>query len=310
MARLSSRFNMLGGGALRVAIGITLVYLIVQNWNQLAIDPLKYNIGLILLATLLYPITFGTIVVVWHYIMRLQIGSMDWLRDSRIYCHATLARSLPLGLVWRIGGRVVLYHNENVAGQAVVAASLMEIVLHAAAAVILLLPTLAIRPAPVGAWIFWGALVIVFVAMISLAQRIRRQSATQTGFDLRTAWRSLPTMWRKQGKLLTLILGLNGMTWLVAAVGLQMIIYAVAPQIALDYLDALQIWLITGLSSYVVYVLPFLDVGAKEATMAVVLSAYMPLTIGVALAILYRLIFLVCDIFWPLVGLFLARKWA
>lgn len=303
MIHLSPRLRVLGTFALRLVIATVLLYLVVQNWNQLAIDPSKFSIGLIMLSALLYPFSFGLIVAVWHQIMRLQIGSTDWRRDSRIYCYSNLVRSLPFGLFWRISGRTMLYLQANVSSASVIAASLWEIVLHAASAMVLLLPTLAIRAVAVSTWVWGFALALALIAVIVVLRRIRNRFVEENISIV-----NLCTVCQKRGKVLALILILNSVTWLNAALMLQLLVYAVAPQTAFDYINALQTWLVAGLVSYAIFLLPFLDVGTKEVTMAVVLSAHMPLPIGIVIAVLNRLIFTVSDLLCSLLTLLLVRQ--
>lgn len=307
MTRWSPYLRVLGALALRAVTGAVLIYLVLQNWNLLALDWTRFNIGLILLSTLLYPFVFGAMVVIWHQIMRLQIGSTDWRRDTRIYCYTNLVRSLPLGLFWRIGGRTVLYLKANVSSQPVIAGSLWEMILHALSALLIFCSIWIFRPIAVDTWIWVFAIAAVFIAVVIAFRRIGQYLNRDTTSDWRGALQELRMRWWTQGKSLAFILILNGATWFIAAVNLQLLVYAIAPQVPFDYLDALQTWLIVGMAGYVVVALSFLDVGAREATMVLVLSGYMPPTPSIVIAILTRLIMIAGDWFWSLIGLLLIR---
>ncbi len=290
---------------LRIVVTIALVFIIARTWEQVAGDAREINWGLLLLSALLYPISFALIMIVWHLIMRLQAGSNSWRRDGAVYCYSNLVRTLPLGFFFRIAGRVVSYDQDNISRTATVTASLWEVVLHMIPAVVLLLLALLLRPVAVGEWFWILALVIVLIVGIVLFRRLRTQLKST---DPRTALDGLGQLVRTHGQMVALILVLNGITWLVAGAMLLLQVYAVDPLAQFDYLDALEIWLISGLFGYVALLLPFLDYGVKEATMTVLLSAFMPPGLGVVISILYRLTFTVSDVVWSLVGLLVVKS--
>ncbi len=307
MMIISPRVRIFSVFVLRTITGLALVLIAIQNWNQLAIDWQKFNIGLILLSALLYPISFCLILLVWFHIMQIQVGSFDWRRDSTIYCYSNLVRSLPFGVLWRMGGRVVFYLKENISESSTIAASLWEIVFHVASAIALLLGAIVLRPVAIGTW-FWGlALVVASIAVASVVRRIGRQLRSAGVLDIHGVVQTLLNILLRQAKTLGLILILNGITWLNASVMLQLIVYAINPVASFDYLDAVQVWLISGMTGYVVLFLPFLDIGAKEATMTILLSAHMPLAVGLMIALLYRLIFMLSDILWSVIALQVVR---
>ncbi len=290
---------------LRVVVTIALVYIIARTWEQVAGDAREINWGLLLLSALLYPVSFALIMIVWHFIMRLQTGSNSWQRDGFVYCYSNLVRNLPLGFFFRIAGRVVSYDADNISRSATVTASLWEVVLHMIPAVLLLMVALLLRPVAVGEWFWILALVIVLIVGGVLVRRLWAQLKLS---DPRAALDGLGQLVRAHGQTLALILVLNGITWLVAGAMLLLQVYAVDSQAHFDYLNALQIWLISGLFGYVALLLPFLDYGAKEATMAVLLSPFMPSGIAVVISILYRLTFTISDVVWSLVGLLVVKS--
>lgn len=294
---------------LRVTVGVCLVALVLGGWGDLVAQSQSFNIGLALACAALYPVSFVLMLAVWLRMTTLQVGGRDWRRHVLIYCRTNLVRGLPLGLFWRVGGRVLQYDKLSVPRSAVVAVSLWEIALHSTAAALLLCITLLLRPVVIGVWLPGFA---VLLAVSSVAVLAYRHGGPPPRVVLAAAVPGSIGAWRGllQGRLGAVagILGAYAITWLNAGLMLLLLVRAVAPQAAFDFVDGTQVWAVAGLAGYVAFLLPFLDVGAKEATMTVLLTAHMAPSLAVVIAILWRLVFTVCDIACSFTGL-LAMRW-
>lgn len=271
-------------GALAAAL-FFLGYSLYKNWRELQTYQWHFDPLYLMLAVIALLLAFVSNVVGWALIIKRLGGPTSLRKNTEIYCLAAHGKRLP-GLVWYVAGRAFLYERENVPVSTTVQGSLWEMLLH-------VLTGLTIYA------LFWpfyqGAqqITLFFVAAIPVGllalsppvfRRLFRwfRRDQSSGQIIQIDWRS-KALW----------FGVYLLGWLAGGSILFFLIGAVS-FVSLELLPAC--WGFVALSSVISILTFFLPggIGAREVSLSLLLGAYMPISVAVSLALLFRI--------WILVG--------
>lgn len=283
-----------------IFIGIT----IVQNWKNITAFPWQCKWANLGAGALTHLLALGTLFLSWHQIMRRLGGSDNWRKDFEVYSLSVLARRIPTP-VWYVGGRLYLYREYKVSSAIVLSATALEIVLIALSGVacyLLLLPLYKHISAQILPWEIGYVCLLILISvlgfnpnfLIDISNRALRllgrpqMSASVTRMDL-TIWEAI-------------YLG----TWLLDGLSLYLIVSAFVPK-SLPVPDIVGVSTISALVGLATLALPA-GFWLKELTISALLSTWMPLSVGIVVAICYRLTHILLEILWALAGFWIGRS--
>jgi hypothetical protein len=250
----------------------------------------------------LHVLALSTMFLAWHYTIHRLAGKANWLQDFRIYAISILARRIPLP-IWYVGSRVVLYQVEGVSARIVLAATTFEIGLIGISGVlcyVLLLPFYIYSQS----WP-WEILASL-AALISIALLIR-PSLFVDGINAILRLRKRPLLpaviTRKD------LLAWSGFylaTWFLDGLGLYFTVTAFLPN-STPVASIVGVSTVSALIALATMILPS-GFGLKELAMGAMLQIWMPLSAGVVISILYRLIQTFVEIILVFMGQSVLRK--
>jgi hypothetical protein len=286
------------GIGLVAAISIVLGRAVYQEWDTLKTFHWQLNIGYLLLASVFHSLALGATFVAWHLMLR-RLGRFSDLRtNAHIYYLSTLAKRVPIA-VWYIGGRLVMYQRQNVSRSAVLNAIALESLLIGGAGVLvyLLLQPFYSYSSPDLAWIVVA--VAGVAALICLVQP--RLLLNMTNVVLRRFHRN-PIQVELSRQDLLLWIGIYLVPTPLAGVSLYFLIQAITTGIEADLVSLIGVATLSMLVGLASMLLPA-GFGLKELAMAALLATWMPLSVGVVVAIAFRILNTFDDLVWAALAL-------
>lgn len=247
----------------------------------------------LLFASVFHMLALTLMQINWHMMIRFLTPSHHWLNDFSIYAISLASRRIPTPLLY-IGGRFYLYPSEKTKPQVIALATGLEITLIGLAGVIfyiLVLPFYSIVPGP-----FPSELVVV-ISLIGLFILFvfPNLSKDLLNFFLRKISKEpLET----NLSILSLVswLFIYIIVWLIDGIALHFVSSAlIADVIILP--DTLGISTLASLVGFVGQFLP-VGFGLKELTYSALYNRWYPFGVGVVIAISYRILLTIVEIFW------------
>ncbi|MFN8484081.1 MAG: hypothetical protein U0768_13680 [Anaerolineae bacterium] len=261
----------------------------------------------IALASIAHSISLGFTFFAWDRMMRriAPNGGGSLRTNFAVYYTTSLAKRIP-GTVWYAAGRVALYERLGVGPSLTMAAIVYEsalVFLSGLLAILLLIPpalragigSLLTLPGPTAL----AALAVILAVMvglmwpgmlerlINLARRVLKREAIAVQAS---HWDILFWM------LLYLAANLIG-----AAVGFYCIVNIVYPVPLSQFAPIALIGTISVIVGLVSFLVPFIPL-AREASVTLLLTAYLPLPVTLIAAILFRLVWTVNDAVWAMLA--------
>lgn len=270
-------------------LGLTLA----RNWNDLVAHDWQIDYGLAAPAFACYSLALASAVLGWALIVRRLTPSTRLRKHLKYYTYTNLLKHLPAPLL-DVFGRAYLYEQEGVGKSTMVTVSLLEwgvLILSGLVVYLLTSPFLPLSP-PWGApWIPLGLLLIgagliqpkTLRAILGLVGR--EDLLVSFSYSDLLGWLAVYTV-----------------VWTVGGVVLHLGINSVHP-LPWELLPAVVgIWAISGLVPTLMLVTP-VGLGLKEVTLSVLLGHLIPLPVAVIVALLMRVVLVVFEIVWGLIGL-------
>lgn len=263
-----------------ILTGAGLIYVIlifVYSGQQLGAVAWGEYVPATLLSLLIYLLSLLMQLFVWLRLLSSH-HSVGW-RDVEIYSRMILMRSLPGG-IWHWVGRATMYSaTTKVPVRVVVAANLLEWMMFVLAAMGLFLVTVQQQP-------LVSRTLGVFVISVGVVLAFRWQPS-----DRSSAWRLA------EGGLWVL---LDAVAWLLGACIVYLFVQASGGS-GVGIIDVTRAWTLTGVITLVAIIVPA-GLGIREASLTWLLLPYMPGVLGLLVALLIRLLFILCDTIWGVLG--------
>lgn len=270
--------------------GVTLI----REWDALmAFEWLVEwrNLPLIILTHFL---ALGSMFAAWQGMMTSFTHYKNWRGNLRIYSLSILARRIPLP-IWYVGSRLYFYKREKVSLTKIASATALEMVLitFSGLACYLLLPEPSTK-----AWLWFpilgaaGSIFIVAAIQPNLVVKL-------INYVLGVFEKESLDLTLTRAELLTWSAFYLG-TWLLDGTGLYFTIAALTAA-PLPLPAAIGISTISALVSILSLLLPS-GLGLKELTLGALLSAFMPFSVGMVIAVTYRLLNTLIEIAWVGMG--------
>jgi hypothetical protein len=298
LSRLARKPGKSKWGTVIIAFGV-FVFLglsLRHDWATIRAFHWRLHWGYLAIQAILHTLALGTMFLAWHYTMRRLMNTGQWRTNFRIFSVSMLARRVPIP-IWYVGSRVYLYREQQTSATIVLAATALEIALIAVSGVlcyVMLLPWYSYTQH----WGWWilvaltGVFTLILllrpgllIDLINLALRLLKRPP-------------IPTTITRRDLLLWGSLYLA--TWLIDGLGLY---YAVAAFMASPptITSVVGVSTVSALVALATMALPS-GFGLKEITMGALLSVWMPVSAGVVISILYRLLQTIVETLWAFVG--------
>lgn len=240
--------------------------------------------GVIALAIVPLTVALLIVAVVWSWIMRALGSQTRLLVHARIYVSTHLARRLP-GTVWYVVGRGYLYQQRGESVRLATAGSGLELVVMTLSGGIV---TLAIgsRLLRDVSFTYVGLLVAVVVGALILSNpRVIRRALRWV--------RVTETPPLHYGQIVTWVLAFS-VVWVLGGLVLFLIAHGLVQTPASDLAYVVAAWTLTGTLSVLVMFLPS-NFGFTEIALSVLLSAIMPSSLAVVVAVGSRVFIIVLE---------------
>ena len=282
-----------------------LAYLILQGWDTLhqfrwRLRPFHLAIALACHATSLA----GTYVV-WRLIMA-RLGSSASKRvDFYAFYLSLVAKKVP-PLIWYAGTRSYLYKEEGISPSVVLNAIALEIgvaSLSGTWAYVLFLPgyTFTWYHEPVGGGVFAVALLLTLLLItrpqlfVDISRRIARK--WQKDIELALPGRRDVVIWA----LIYLV------AWFIGGLSFHFTIRALVPDGGPNWADSLGVATLVTLVALLNSLIPA-GVGLKELTTGFLLSDWLPMPVGLLVALAYRILQTADELLWAFLAYLLKPK--
>lgn len=281
--------------AVLCAVLFFLAYGVYANWEQLRQHEWTVHYGYLAGACAVYGLCFLIVLLAWSGIMS-SIGAMrNWRVNARIFCYSSLPKRIP-GVVWYIASRVHLYKDKEVARSVTLVGIALETVLLFVTAIMVYLCCLFF---PIAAPIAGRlpptmALLLLIPLLILLVPAVWNRVIGR----LLSALRYPGRLSMRPGNLLGLTV-LYLLAWVLGGVDLYLLaraVYPVPPNLLPAVIGA---WAASGAISYLAsYIVQ--GMGISEVALSVLLSHYLPLSVAIVIAVLFRILLMVSEVVWAL----------
>lgn len=279
----------------RIAGIVVLAFLalyLARNWSDVTAHPWRIDWSRLALATLCVLIAYSGFVLCWRRIL-LHLGGRLMVRDAhRIWYIGNLGRYVP-GKILQLAGTAYLARAKGVSPVLTVSASLTSQVFVLAAGLVVAAATLPELGAgvaglgalwPVGLGVAALLLLIVLTPALDLAYRLAlRVLGRSEYFD------TVPT------KEKVVLLVANLLAWGAFGTGFWLFVRAVAPIEADTLLPMIGISAAGYVGGYLAVFVPG-GLGVREGLYALLLAAYVPPSMAVAIAVFCRLWLTACEL--------------
>jgi uncharacterized membrane protein YbhN (UPF0104 family) len=297
LLRLARKSGKSKWGTVIVAFGV-FVFLglsLWHDWDTIRAFHWRLDWGYLAIQAILHTLAMGTMFLAWHYTMRRLLNIGQWRTNFRVFSLSMLARRVPIP-IWYVGSRVYLYREQQTSATIVLAATALETALIAVSGVVcyvILLPWYSYTQH----WAWW--ILVALTGIFSLVLLLRPGSLIDlTNLALRLLKRpSIPVTITRRDLLLWTSLYLA--TWFLDGLGLY---YTVAAFMAAPppVTSIIGVSTVSALVALATMALPtFL---LKEITTGALLSIWMPVSAGMVISILYRLLQTLVETIWAFVG--------
>lgn len=221
------------------------------------------------LACAIYVLAFGMHLLGWRSLARIFFGEMRLSEHAEAIAGSNLVKYLPT-IAWYIANRSHYYHARGVASRAVVVASLSELALMVGSGAVMIVALWvgqALSPLLAIALCLGGFALLIWL----LARHAGNGDHKHPGHWL-------------------LALAWYGGSWPVGALSMWAILRAFVPVGAADLPTIADIWLLAGLASYATSLTLGAFGIAREITLTVLIAQHWPLPVGIAAAIVLKLL--------------------
>ncbi len=270
-------------------------YGLVGNWRELRAYSWRIEGWPLAAAWVLFALTLGMVIFIWRRILHTLGGSSTWRQDARIYCAANLAQRLPTP-IWFLAGRVLMTSEIGIPKRISSLAVLLEWVAGFVGGLVAILALLPFEQAGGLMPRYAGGLLLIAVPCLILVLqprtlvRLARWAAARLGH----AQEALPEVSYRH---MLQWVGLWVAPWLISGAMFCFLARAVYAPAWAHWPSLILIWVAGGVVSRVSAFVPG-GLLLREFTIAMMLSALMPMSIAVVIALVTRLWVAANDLFW------------
>lgn len=283
-----------GGLVLLALVATVMVYIIYTTFRG---DTLAQTFALlerqvtplsILGLSLIYALVLLLTSLVWMLIIGSFSGIWDWLLHFRLYCIANITRRLP-GAIWHVVGRMAAYEQRGVPRGMIILASGVEFATIVIGGVVASLITWPFLDQAQGSMIWLVLGLVGGVILLNpkvLRYAIRRISKQDNAVIIRYTD-------------LLLWVFLYALVWAAGGLLLFAMVCVIHPLPWADIPALIGVWSLSGVVSFLTSFIPF-GLGVTELTITTLLSAYIPMSEALVVALLMRVLLTANEVLWAL----------
>ncbi|HYO45998.1 MAG TPA: lysylphosphatidylglycerol synthase transmembrane domain-containing protein, partial [Gemmatimonadota bacterium] len=275
-----------------LAVILFLAWYLLRNWSELSAHPWTVDWPRLALATLCVLAAYSGFVLCWRRILSRLGGRLSAVDAHRIWYIGNLGRYVP-GKLLQLAGTAYLARAKGVSPVLSVSASLTSQVFVLAAGLVVAaatLPELGAGAAeltvlwPIGLGVAALLLVVVLTPILDVAYRLALRLVRRSEYH-----ETVPA-----GERLVL-LAANLLAWGAFGTGFWLFVRAVAPIEADTLLPMIGISAAGYVGGYLAIFVPG-GLGVREGLYALLLAAYVPPSMAVAIAVFCRLWLTACEL--------------
>ncbi len=268
-----------------LAVLIFVLNYVSKDWNTLSHLKISISIDKIFWSFLFFGINYLVLAQIWHLLVNLVGGNVDWKDNYQLYSYSYLSRFLPTP-VWYLASRAALYEKYGISKRNVLLLTIFETLLHLISGFAFYC-LLFIKPdSPITFLFILGLLPVAIV--ILFPKKIFAFIANQKDGEPAAAVSS---------KRIIYVLILYAITWIVSGLFFKSTIQITSSAI-IGNRQILIIWIISTIISYIsTYTLG--GVGMfREFSLTFLLSPHFTPPIALMITILVRLVMTVAGVIW------------
>ncbi len=247
-------------------------------------------------AFFLYPVSLSIMLFSWSQIMQGVDLTINRASNLYLYCISFVTRRLPIGLLWSVGSRIALYSKIGVKAKTLSTGMFWEFLLHSVSAFLVwfvfelmgygfvkqLSQTISVSHIGVMGGLFAGGGALLYMYV----RHSRKQGQTDDGLKLNFF-------------LIGKITILYALTWMNASIMLGLV-SRIIMNVPVTMGKLIAIWSFVGGIGNLLSIFPFLNLGAKEISLTLLLSQFTSLPQATLIALAFRLLLTVSDAIWPM----------
>lgn len=278
-----------------------LLWNIIKNWNVLIHFPWRFNLtNIIFLIIFLFPI-YVVNVFSWHLLTRALGANIPYLKNFRLWIFSNAGRFLP-GSIWQYAGRVYLANQLGMSKPQATTAVIIEALFVLLIGALIVLFTLTFWQLPLGlvhnrqpitAIAAVGILILIIIITFLGNERI----ATCLVMFLRKITKKKDVLHQIKIPPIYLlpVMGSVFLQFLLGGIVLFLLSQNVIGLSVNLIPTFVGIYAASWLLGYISIFAPS-GFGVQEITLAGLLSTYMPFSLAIVIAILFRILFLLSEI--------------
>lgn len=271
-------------------------YGIWHSWHEIAQYEWRLDYASLLFSFVAYSVGLVFAIICWDSVINRLGGNSSLSKNIRLYCYTNLAKRLPTP-IWYVAARVYVYDREGIAKRVTSTAVFLETVVMVFSGILVYLVSLPFSPnASLLAGNLWVLLLLMPLAVIMACPS---WLGVGLNFLLTKFGRDKLSIMITPGDMLQWS-ALFSLAWTLGGFLIYFLANGIYP-LASTYLPAMiNIWAMSGIAGQVALFMPA-GAGVKEATLAYLLSYYIPLPVAIVISLLSRLWLMIIDFFWALV---------
>ena len=260
-------------------------YQVYIGWDQVQPEHWQLALWNLVPAAVALLVAFLLNATMWNLVIRSHGVRLTFKKNLEIFALTSMARRLP-GAVWQLAGRIALYRQDGISGLAPLQGSIWEILVQALTALAVFqvfLPWYRSLVPP-----FAGYLWIILVVFLPLSLRPSLLSQA-----LRWIQRQFGLRWRVESQVQSRDVWvwflLYFASWINGGLILYFLLRALYADVGVSWLPALCGFVaLSGMIGICVSAIPG-GLGLREVSLSMLLGHYMPASVAVGAAVVFRL---------------------
>jgi hypothetical protein len=262
------------------------VFLIARDWDTLQQFEWSLKPSLLILALCAHAVSLGGTFIAWKLIMRYLGSPVRIEMDFLFYFLSLAARKIP-SAIWYIGARTFLYTQEGISAYFVLSAIAIEFIIAVLT----------------GGWVFvafrnhylfmenyvWvGHGLVMLTLLLTILFLIQPQSIIKWIQRRAEQGHDSPTSFLSRRNLIICSVPYL-VAWAIGGTSFYLTIWALIPNPGIDWFNVVGIATLSTLIVLIGTILP-MGIGLKELAAGVLLSPWLPVTVGLSVSVIYRLL--------------------
>lgn len=286
--------------AFTVVITIMLAAYIYNNRLDLLTFDWSISLGLLAIAIISYLVGLWSIFVAWLLIMK-KLGSTDnFINHLSVFSKSILARRIPLP-IWYIGSRFYYYDGNYTYKKSIAVGTYFETFLTGFSGVLLLTVTMLFLLNTIYAWLICIVIILIWLIMFRSPKLL---IGAMNWILNKIHKQPIELIVSQSDWLKWMVLYILG--WVCAGVSFSFCVYGITP-IRGELITLISVATSSGLIGFFSMLLPA-GFGLKEIGTGLLLGHYFQFSIGLVVALTYRLTTTFVELFWAIIsGIFASR---